>query len=172
MQRPSDKGASHNIINLRNREVEKGCYVQALSFFPSLTSRFKILRFPSPCGISHFVKFMMLCLAPFGGPSCSVPEPVGSDMERELHAQKRRPPVAGEPPLFHHPHAALRQAQAPVAPVSAAAFASFAGACRCRTTTPRLSGAYLSLRALYIAKSPRRNRGIPTPKATKRNHIT
>jgi hypothetical protein len=55
--------ASHNIINLRNRKVEKveeGCYVQALSFLPSLTLRFKILRFPSPCGVSHFVKFMML----------------------------------------------------------------------------------------------------------------
>jgi hypothetical protein len=54
-----------NIINLRNREVEEGCYVQALSFLPSLTLRFKILRFPSPCGVSHFVKFMMLRVAAF-----------------------------------------------------------------------------------------------------------
>jgi hypothetical protein len=63
---PASKGDSHNIINLRNRKVEKveeGCYAQALSFLPSLTystSRFKILRFLSPCGVSHFVKFMML----------------------------------------------------------------------------------------------------------------
>jgi hypothetical protein len=61
-----EKGDCHNIINLRNREVEEveeGCYVQALSFLPYSTfstSRFKILRFPSPCGVSHFVKFMML----------------------------------------------------------------------------------------------------------------